>query len=573
VDVLLVESDPAEAARILRMLSEATGTTFYVTHASRLDEALQLLQSSEVQVVVMDPNLADARDVDALARLRSRAPHVPIVVLAAEEDERLGLDAVLGGAHGYLLREELAPRLLVRTLLHSIERYRLTRELESAREQQRHLVTHDPLTGLANRLLFRDRLSQAIASAQRSGEKIAVLFLDLDRFKTINDSLGHSTGDQFLRAVGRRLTGCLRRSDTIARVGGDEFAVLLRNLANELDAARLAEKLLRTLSESILLRGRRYFTSASIGIAIYPEDAWESDELVKCADTAMYHAKERGRNRFEFFKADMNRAALKRLTLEHRLRTALERNEFMLHYQPQIDVASRSIIGAEALVRWKHPELGTVSPGEFLPLAEETGLILAIGEWVLRTACRQNRIWQSAGLADFRVAVNASSLQFREIGFATVVRSALQESGIDPGALELEITESGLMEDAETTTQTLHELKRLGVRLSVDDFGTGYSALAYLKRLPVDALKVDQSFVQGVMEDPADATIVSTIIAVAQGLGLDCIGEGVETRDQMEFLVSRGCQRMQGNLFAQALPVDSFEARLKAPAFPWKEED
>jgi diguanylate cyclase (GGDEF)-like protein len=571
VHVLLAEEDESASLRIRQMLSESTGTSFRVTRVRRFEDALRLIDSSDIEVMLMNPALQDGGGLEAVGRIRDRAPEVPIVVITNHEDETLGLRAVQCGASGYLVRDEVSPSLLARSLLHSIERHRISLELNTARERQRHLVTHDHLTGLANRVLFQDRLSQALASAQRTGERLAVLFLDIDRFKTINESLGHAIGDQFLRAVARRLVGCLRKSDTIARVGGDEFAILLRNLTSELDSARLAEKLLGTLSDAILLRGRRYFTSASIGIAVYPNDGWDPGDLVKSADTAMYHAKERGRNRFEFFTADMNTQAVKRLTLEHQLRTALERGELLLQYQPQVDVEREKIVSAEALIRWRHPEMGMVSPADFLPLAEETGMIIPIGEWVLRAACRQNRIWRETW-PELRVAVNASSLQFRELGFANVVRAALEESGLPPDSLEIEITESGLVEDAEATMNTLHELKRLGIHLSVDDFGTGYSALAYLKRLPVDALKIDKSFVAGVTEDQADATIASTIIAIARGLGLECIAEGVETREQMEFLGSHGCTQMQGWLFSAALAVDSFETRLREPVFPWKEE-
>jgi diguanylate cyclase (GGDEF)-like protein len=442
-------------------------------------------------------------------------------------------------------------------------------QLNTARERARHLATHDQLTGLANRSLFHDRLAQAVAAARRGRQKLAVLFVDLDGFKSINDTLGHAVGDGLLRGIARRIASCLRESDTAARLGGDEFAVLLTNLGNELDAATVARKIVAALGEPLQFRQQSTTIRCSIGIATFPRDAQDAEALLKRSDTAMYHAKQRGGSRFDFYTEDMNAAIQRRVALEDRLRTALDQNEFIVHYQPQFDLTRGRIIGAEALLRWKHPELGLVSPGHFLPIAEETGLIVPIGDWILRTACEQNARWNREGHRGLRVSVNVSSQQFLEPGLADVVKSALDQSGLAPISLELEITESSLLRDVEVTVNTLRRLKDLGVRLAIDDFGTGYSSLAYLKRLPIDVLKIDQSFVRALTTDPADATITQTIVQLAAGLNLTTIAEGVETLEQLLLLGSYGCSRMQGFLFGKPVPREIFETWLANPPFRW----
>jgi diguanylate cyclase (GGDEF)-like protein len=569
VRVLLVGGDAEDAAAIRAQLEQARSMNFEVTYAERLAQAITLPEARDADVMLLHVGEADLPRLASLTQARLSAPLIPVVVISDVDDEVVALRALQNGSRGYLLKSELNPRLLLTTLGAALESHRMVLQLNNARERARHLATHDQLTGLANRSLFHDRLSQAVSAARRGRQRLAVLFMDLDGFKTINDTLGHAVGDGLLRGIARRLGSCLRETDTAARLGGDEFAVLLTNLSNELDAATVARKLVHVLSQPIQFRRQSTSIRASIGIATFPRDASDLEELLKKSDTAMYHAKEQGGNRFEFYTRDMNAVIQRRVALEDRLRNALEEQQFLVHYQPQFDLTRGRIFGAEALLRWQHPELGLVSPSHFLPIAEETGLIVSIGDWILRVACEQNARWNRSGHRGLRVSVNVSSQQFLEAGFADVVRRALEESGLPPVSLELEITESSLLRDVEITVNTLRHLKDLGVRLSIDDFGTGYSALAYLKRLPIDVLKIDQSFVQTLTTDPADATITEAIIQLATGLNLTTIAEGVETLEQLLLLGSYGCSRMQGFLFGKPVPAETFEQWLHDPPFQW----
>lgn len=430
------------------------------------------------------------------------------------------------------------------------------------------LAQHDSLTGLPNRALLHDRLDQALANAGRHGKRIALLFLDLDRFKTINDSLGHMMGDQLLQGVALRLSACVRETDTVSRQGGDEFLIVLTDVEVPDDAARVAEKILDRLRPPFDIDGQQLGTSFSIGIALYPGDGNTPESLMKNADTAMYHAKENGRNTYRFFDERMNVNALERLHLENGLRRALENEEFTVYYQPQVDLASGRIIGTEALLRWFSGVMGGISPARFIPLAEECGLIVPIGEWVLQTACRQARKWQEEGLPAIPVAVNLSALQFRRADIVATVSRALEESGLEGCWLELELTESLLMQSGPEVEATLGRLKALGVRLSIDDFGTGYSSLAYLKRFPVDRLKIDQSFVRDITDDPDDAAIVRAIIQLGRSLRLEVIAEGTETPEQMDFLRYERCTAAQGYLFAPPLPAEAVTELLRIGSLP-----
>jgi len=429
-------------------------------------------------------------------------------------------------------------------------------ERMQTQEKLRYLAHHDPLTELPNRSLFMDRLNQALAHARRHHWRVAVMFLDIDRFKIINDTLGHTIGDQVLQTIAQRLLTYLRDVDTVARLGGDEFAVILEDAGSNEDITQVARKLLRAVEQPFDLDARELAVTTSVGISRFPEDAEESQALLKNADVAMYRAKEQGRNTFQFYTADMNSSSLDRLAMEAHLRRALERREFVLHYQPQIDIRGQRIIGIEALLRWEHPELGSVSPASFVPLLEESGLITRVGEWVLETACAQLADWHRAGAADLRLAVNVSSRQLSDDSIVAAVERGLSTSGIQAYDLELEITESAIMERPQRVIENLRRLKQLGVRIALDDFGTGYSSLSYLRRFPIDTLKVDQSFIRDIVTDPGDATIVSTILAMAQNLDLFTVAEGVENDEQLWFLQERGCQSMQGFLFSPALPPD-----------------
>ena len=424
-------------------------------------------------------------------------------------------------------------------------------------------ANHDGLTGLPNRTLLADRIEQALRSARRYRRQVAVLFVDLDQFKFINDSLGHDLGDRLLKIVAERLRGCVRSNDTVARQGGDDFVVVLSDLAGDEDAATVAQQIQLAVNRPLDIDEHELEVSCSIGISIYPKDGEDVRALLKNADVAMYRAKEQGRNNFKFYTGELNDKAVARMTMEKHLRRALEREEFLLHYQPQVDLRTGRITGMEALLRWQSPELGLVSPAGFIPLAEETGLIVPIGEWVMKTACAQNRAWQAAGLSPLTMAVNLSPRQFRQEGLAETVARILRETGLEPRYLELEIVESLIMHDVQSATLILKKLKELGVQLTMDDFGTGYSSLSYLKQFPFDKMKIDQSFVREITSDPDSATIVRTIIAMAHSLNLRAVAEGVETEGQLSYLRSHGCEEMQGFYFSRPVPSGAFEQLLR----------
>jgi diguanylate cyclase (GGDEF)-like protein/PAS domain S-box-containing protein len=415
------------------------------------------------------------------------------------------------------------------------------------------LAHHDALTGLPNRVLLRDRFEHALAMSERSHSRVAMLFLDLDNFKVVNDTMGHASGDQLLLEVVKRLSRCMRESDTISRQGGDEFILLLNDIPDQETVERIAGEILERLAEPVEINGHMLNASGSIGIVIYPEDGRDFDGLLQKADTAMYNAKNAGRNTYRFFDDQMNLQAHEHLLLQNRLHQALFRAEFYLHYQPQLEIDSGKVIGVEALLRWNNPELGEVVPARFIPVAEDCGLIVPIGAWVMEEACRQAQSWRQAGWPDLTMAVNLSALQFRRPGLIETVAGALERSGLPPHLLELELTESILLQDAENNLDTVRQLKALGVRLSIDDFGTGYSSLSYLKRFAVDKLKIDRSFVRDIGTDPDDAAIVRAVIQLARSLRLGIIAEGVETQEQLAFLREEGCQEAQGFLFSRPL--------------------
>lgn len=439
-------------------------------------------------------------------------------------------------------------------------------ERVAAQERIRQLAYFDSLTNLPNRRLLQDRAEQALASAEREKKQIALLFVDLDHFKTINDSLGHSAGDALLSEVARRLQSCVRRMDTVARLGGDEFVVLLTDVTIE-GATEVARKLIYRVARPYQIENHELRVTPSLGISVFPQDGRDFESLLKHSDTAMYRAKESGRNGYQFFASEMNVAAIERLTLENSLRQGIERGEFVLHYQPQIDLASGRIVGAEALVRWRHPQLGLVPPGKFIPVAEVSGLIVMIGEWVLAEACRQNRAWQQAGLPAISVAVNISAVQFRSGRIEDNVAAVLADTGLVPELLELELTEGIVMAGAEATVETLQRISNMGVKLAIDDFGTGYSSLSYLKRFPIDRLKIDQSFVRDIVTDTDDWAISSAIISMRHSLRLKVIAEGVEHVEQLEMLRRQGCDEVQGYYFSVPLPADDFAALLRQQRF------
>ena len=441
------------------------------------------------------------------------------------------------------------------------------RDVSTARAmaaEMTYSAQHDFLTRLLNRMLLNDRVSQAIVLAPRHSNKVAILFLDLDGFKHINDSLGHPIGDKLLQSIAKRLVDCVRSSDTVSRQGGDEFVVLLSEVHRPEDAAISALRILQAVAEAHPIDQHDLHVTASIGVSVYPDDGQDAETLIKNADTAMYQAKENGRQSYQFFKPAMNVRAVERQSIEENLRRALERQEFALHYQPKINLRTGEISGAEALLRWMHPVRGPVSPAQFIPVAEDCGLILPIGQWVLREACRQARAWADAGLPLATMAVNISSMEFREDNFIESVFTTLSETGLDPKSLELELTESVLMKRAESAASILETLRARGVHIAVDDFGTGYSSLSYLRKFPIDALKIDQSFVRQITSAPDDTTIVTAVISMGRSLKLRVVAEGVETQEELAFLQARLCDEAQGYYFSHPVPPQQFAKLLKS---------
>lgn len=505
-----------------------------------------------------DPSHAQsvARREEAAQRREAAATSREREIRAAEITQAASVD------HLMLLQQANS-----RLVTSAIEAQTLAAQLQIAKDQMDHLAHHDVLTDLPNRVLLQDRLDQAIELARRQGRKLAVMFMDLDRFKHINDSLGHAIGDQLLQSVAQRLVGCLRHSDTVSRQGGDEFVLLLPYIEQVEDAALSAQKLLSSVMKSHNIGQQDLYISASIGISIFPDDGKDVETLIKSADTAMYSAKENGRNNFKFFEQNMNVLAVQRQSIEAGLRRALAGQEFVLHYQPKINLQSGTIVGVEALIRWQHPELGLLPPAQFISIAEDCGLILPIGRWVLLEACRQIKAWQTAGLAPITVAVNTSALELHAKDFLENIRAALDDTGLAPCYLELELTESVLMRDAKSTGLLLHTLTDLGVKLAVDDFGTGYSSLSYLRRFPIDTLKIDQSFVNQITSNLDDAAIVSAVISMGKSLKLRVIAEGIETEEQFSFLLSQSCDEGQGFYFSKAVNAEAFVELLGAAPY------
>lgn len=450
-------------------------------------------------------------------------------------------------------------------IVRDISEYKqVIQQLRENESRMEYLAYHDILTQLPNRLLFQDRLSKALERARRHQRQFAVLLLDLDRFKNINDSLGHAVGDLFLQAISTRLAGVIRECDTAARIGGDEFVVVMEDFDEFSNITSVANKLLKVLAEPVNIGRHELYTTASIGISIFPDDGDSVETLIKAADAAMYRAKEKGKNNFHFYTEDINRRTFELLVLENDLRRALDQNQFFVAYQPQFSLDGGALVGVEALMRWQHPAKGLISPTEFIPLAEETGLIVPIGRWMLRASCRQIKSWLDQGFELGRIAVNLSARQFRQAGLVEDITLILSEVGLDPERLELEITESIAMDNVESTVTKLELLKKMGLQLSIDDFGTGYSSLSYLKRFAIDKLKIDQSFVRDIVTDPNDAAIAASTIALAHKMGLKVIAEGVETAEQVAFLKDQGCDEVQGFFYGKPVTATEFQCLLSA---------
>jgi diguanylate cyclase (GGDEF)-like protein/PAS domain S-box-containing protein len=681
-NILLIQDDPTDATAVRSALNGSFQVEWLKSCSAGLERIAQERKRPTlgIEAVLLDLFLPDCRGVEAFDRVYHNAPQIPILVLAAAQDEDIAKVAVQRGAQDYLLKHHLDEYLLSKALSSMIERAAITEALfnekeraqvmlnsiadavmsadvgtrvtylnvvaegligwsrkeatgrpvaevfriidattrepaqnpmalamrenkgvvltpncilvrrdgvetpiedstapihdrsgqvtgavmvfhdvSTSRAQSRkmlHLAQHDSLTDLPNRALFSARLTEAIVAAHRYRRKLAVLFVDIDRFKHINDSLGHAIADRVLQSVAGRLQSCVRASDTVSRQGGDEFVILLSEVVRAQHAGVSADKMLRAVHTLHRIDHYDLHLTASIGIATYPDDGTEAETLMKNADFAMYHAKDCGRNNYQFFKPDMNLLAVERQSLEVDLRVALENREFELHYQPKVSLETGAITAVEALIRWHHPQRGLVSPTEFIPVAEDCGVIVPIGRWVLREACRQTRAWREAGLPPVRIAINVSPRELREENFVATVRAILTEAGLEPCYLELELTETFLMQDEIGTAAVLQALRDVGVTLALDDFGTGYSSLSHLQRFPIDTLKIDQSFVRDITTDANDANIVSAVISMGQSLHMRVVAEGVETQDQVVFLQERGCPEAQGYYFCRPVVAD-----------------
>ncbi len=572
--VLLVGFEASPGLELAAMLGEGPGPPFEAVSAPGLEAGLRALRERPPDAVLLSlPRLPRAgwsqlrRVLDA-----SEAALAGPVVVVTEEPETFDARPLQIGAQDQLLRREITPALLKRSLLHAVERHRGQGELTLERRRERFFARHDSLTGLPNRWSLQEHLRAALVEAERRGTKLAVLFVDLDGFKSINDTLGHGAGDELLRQFAERMSEVVGASGLVARLGGDEFVVAVEDVEDVYALASVTEGIRAELAKPFRVAGRECWVTASIGIALFPRDGTDPEPLISSADTAMYHAKSLGPNQFNFFDEEMVSRSKERFQLVNNLHQAIERGELVIHYQPQVDVGLRAIVGAEALVRWRHPTRGLVSPGDFIEIAEETGMIMPIGEWVLRAACTDAVRWNLPRQAPFRVAVNVSSRQLHQHGFSQEVACILAETGLDPGRLEIEITETSALGASEATRSTLKSLRKLGVTVAIDDFGTGYSSLTLLKELPLDILKIDQSFVRGSEMPGPQEVIVAGLIKMARGLGIATVAEGVETREQLQSLYAKGCHRMQGYLFGKPVPAGELAGLLSSQEAPFQDE-
>jgi diguanylate cyclase (GGDEF)-like protein len=548
VRVLAVEDNLGDAILVREMLRDADPLGFELVHVDRLAAGIDALVAQAPDCILLDLSLPDAEGLDALAQIQNISIDVPVIVLSGRTDERLAVRAVQEGAQDYLIKGQVDARLLARSINYAIERKRVEVELA-------HQALHDALTDLPNRALFLDRLTQALTRLGRHNSAVAVLFCDLDRFKVINDSLGHGAGDRLLVDVARRLDGVLRAGDTAARFGGDEFVILCEEVTDAHHAISIADRVSEALAAPFVLGDDEAFVRTSIGIAMATEPQARAEELLRDADAAMYRAKERGGGVYEVFDDEMRDSAVRRLETENALYRALERGEFRVHYQPQVSLATGAVTGLEALVRWQHPERGLVSPVEFIGSAEETGLILDLGAWVLSQACAQAAAWGDA--RGRSMSVNLSARQCAHPELVEVVAATLRETGVDPSAVRLEITETAVMADLEASVIVLDHLRALGVTLAIDDFGTGWSSLRALQRFPVDEVKIDKSFIDGMASDEQEAAIVAAVIGLSHALGLSVVAEGVESIAQVDRLRALGCDVAQGYYFWRPGPPEA----------------
>jgi len=580
--ILIVDDEPL----VRNVLRELLDGNYECVEAKSAEEALTLLQTETFNLVISDIQMSGISGLDMIPRVVELAPDVSIIMISGVKNIESAIKAMRAGAFDYITKPfdfDHIEAIINRALEH--QSLRLTKKLyenhleelivarttelhqeilerQRAEEKINRMAYYDSLTNLPNPALFRDRFTHELGRSGGSRKMSATVFLALDRFNNISDTLGHHVGDEILRSFAGRLAGCIRKTDTAAYFGGSEFALLANEVGGAEDCAKIAQKIKNCLLPPFNCGGQELYITASFGISLAPNDGQDCQTLLKNASTALYRARQNGGDNYQFYTADMHERALKSLSLENSLRRGLEREEFVLHYQPQICAETGKLTGTEALVRWQHPELGMVPPLDFIPIAEATGLIVPLGEWILQTACVQNAAWQRAGFSPLRVAVNLSLRQFQQSNLVETISRILTDSKLEPQYLELELTESLLMDNAEATIETLRRLRNLGIKISIDDFGSGYSSLSYLKNLPIDALKIDRTFVTDITADSSNAAIVRTIITLAHNLHLKTIAEGVETEEQSTILANLGCDEMQGYFFSKPLSTDALESFL-----------
>jgi len=553
IRVLLVEDSEDDAELVLLEL-QRSGFEVTWQRVERAEEMLLALDTAEWDIVLTDHVLPQFSSEQVLHLLAVKGCDIPCIIVSGMLGEEMAVAAMRTGAADYMLKDNLVR--LGAAVEREVREFKDRRARRQAEEMVDFISHHDQLTGLPNRARFEENFARALEGSNGGRKMLATMFLDIDRFKQINDTLGHAAGDEVMRTVADRLLKSVRFGDCVGRWGGDEFALLFVDLARVENAAHIAQKLLDTIREPMTIHGHELFVTGGIGIALYPSDGSDVSTLTRNAEAAMYRSKEQGRDEYQFYTRGMNARAFERLALEASLRRALERDQLVVYYQPQVDARTEMIVGMEALVRWRHPDLGLVYPSQFIPLAEETGLIVPIGLWVLNSACAQNKAWQDAGLPPFRVAVNLSARQFRHHNLVNTIASVLKETGLAPEFLELEITEGVALQYANFTSTMLNDLKAMGIVTAIDDFGTGYSSLSTLNRFPFDKLKIDQSFVRNIDTDTSSSAIAMSMIVLAKSLHRKVIAEGVETYEQLELLRSHGCDEVQGYLFGRPMAAE-----------------
>jgi diguanylate cyclase (GGDEF)-like protein len=566
--ILIIDDDE----QIRSLLNDLLSPNANCTTVGSAEDALAILKSVNFNLVISDINMGGISGLDLVPRVLAQTADTVVVMISGQSTIDSAIEAMRAGAFDYITKPldlRLVQTVVSRALSHHhllTQKRRYENHLEDLVKERtaevEHLAYHDGLTDLPNRVLFADRCTQALAIAQRSQNLVAVMLVSIDRFKKVTESLGHAAGDVVLTEAATRLQACVTEGDTIARFDGDEFALLLTQIVETGDLVEIALAISQVFKPPFHLGGQEVHVTTSIGISLFPSNGEDSSTILRNAVAALYRAKKQGGNNYQFYAADMNAMALKRLALETSMRRAIENGEFITYYQPVVNLASRAVVGFEALVRWQHPQMGLLLPGQFIGLAEDTGLILDIGDFVMRAACAQIRAWQDRGLGRLRIAVNISARHFQQEDFLDRLVEILGETRLDPTCLELELTETSIMENTESAVRVLSQLRKLGVRVAIDDFGTGYSSLSYLKRLPIDTVKLDRSFVKGAATDPDDAALVMAIVTLAHNLKLRVIAEGLETEEQVVFLQLLRCDEAQGFIFGRPMPPEVFESSI-----------